>query len=54
VVIAEIRTKGTVTTTGRSFAAISLQIRDGHIVLFRDFADPGVLEDVIKEPGPGS
>jgi uncharacterized protein len=55
VVIAETRTKGTVTTTGRSFAATSIQIlriRDGHIVLFRDFADPRVLEDVIGEPHP--
>lgn len=38
------RAKGTVTTTGRSFTAASihvLRIREGHIVLFRDFADPG-------------
>jgi len=57
VVIAEMRAKGTVTTTGRSFAATSVQIlriREGHIVLFRDFADPRVLEDVIGEPRPGS
>ena len=57
VVIVEIRTKGTVTTTGRSFTATSIQIlriREGHIVLFRDFADPRVLEDVIREPYPGS
>jgi len=57
VVIVEIRTKGTVTTTGRSFTATSIQIlriREGHIVLFRDFADPRVLEDVIGEPHPGS
>ena len=57
VVIVEMRTKGTVTTTGQSFAAKSIQvlrIRDGQIVLFRDFADPGVLEDVMGEPGPGS
>jgi len=50
VVIAEMRTKGTVTTTGQSFAATSIQvlrIRDGQIVLFRDFADPRVLEDVM-------
>jgi uncharacterized protein len=56
VVIAEMRAKGTVTTTGRSFAATSVQIlriQDGHIVLFRDFADPRVLEDVIEEPRPG-
>jgi uncharacterized protein len=57
VVIAEMRTKGSVTTTGRSFAATSVQIlriREGQIVLFRDFADPRVLEDVIAEPRPES
>jgi len=57
VVIVEIWTKGTVTTTGRSFTATSIQIlriREGHILLFRDFADPRVLEDVIREPYPGS
>jgi uncharacterized protein len=56
VVIVEVRGKGTLTTTGRSFAATSIQvlrIRDGQIVLFRDFADPRVLEDVIGEPRPG-
>src|SRR5215469_5551732 len=56
VVIVEMRTKGTVTTTGRSFTATGIQIlriRDGHIVLFRDFADPRVLQDVIRDPGPG-
>jgi uncharacterized protein len=56
VVIAEMRTKGTVTTTGRSFTATSIQIlriRQGHIVLFRDFADPRALEDVAGEPRPG-
>jgi uncharacterized protein len=50
VVIVEMRTKGTLTTTGRSFAVTSIQIlriRDGQIVLFRDFADSRVLEDVI-------
>ena len=57
VVIAEMRAKATVTTTGQSIAATSIQvlrIRDGHIVLFRDFADPRVLEEVIGEPRPGS
>jgi uncharacterized protein (TIGR02246 family) len=57
VMIMEMRAKGTVTTTGRSFAATSIQIlriREGHIVLWRDFADPRVLEDVIGEPHPGS
>jgi ketosteroid isomerase-like protein len=57
VVIAEIRAKGTITTTGRPFTTTSIQIlriREGHIVLFRDFADPRVLEDVTGEPRPGS
>jgi uncharacterized protein len=52
VVVVEMRTKGTVTTTGRPFAATSIQvlrIRDGQIVLFRDFADPRVLEEVLGE-----
>ena len=49
VVIVEMRAKGTITTTGRPFTATSIQIlriRDGRIVLFRDFADPRILEDV--------
>jgi uncharacterized protein len=53
VVIVEMRTKATLTTTGRSFVATSIQIlriRDGQIVLFRDFADSRVLDDVIREP----
>jgi ketosteroid isomerase-like protein len=57
VVIVEMRTKGTVTTTGRSFVATSIQIfriREGQIVLFRDFADSRVLEDVIRGPRPES
>jgi hypothetical protein len=57
VVIVEMRTTGTVTTTGRPFTATSIQIlriRDGRIVLFRDFADSRGLEEVIGEPRPGS
>ena len=57
VVIAEIRARGTITTTGRSLAATSIQvlrIRDGRIVLWRDFADPRVLEEITGEPRPGS
>jgi uncharacterized protein len=57
VVIVEMSTKGTLTTTGRSFAATSIQIlriREGQIVLFRDFADPRVFEDVTGEPRQGS
>jgi uncharacterized protein len=52
VVIVEVRTNGTLTTTGQSFAATSIQvlrIREGQIVLFRDFASPQALEDVIRE-----
>jgi len=57
VMIVEMRTKGTLTTTGLSFAATSIQVfrvREGQIVLFRDFADPRVLEGVIREPRQGS
>jgi uncharacterized protein len=54
VVIVELRTKGTLTTTGHTFAATSIQIfriRQGQIVLFRDYANPRILEDVIgQEP----
>jgi uncharacterized protein len=52
VVIAEVRAKATLTTTGRSITATSVQIlriREGHIVLFRDFADPRILEDAAGE-----
>ena len=52
VVIVEMRAKGTVTTTGRSFTATSIQvlrIRDGQIALFRDFANPQVLKDVLGD-----
>ena len=57
VVIVEMRAKLTLTTTGRSLAATSIQIyriREGQIVLFRDFADSRVLEDAIREPRPES
>ena len=56
VVIAEMRATATVTTTGRPLTASSIQvlrIRDGHIVLFRDFADPRLLEEVTGEPPSG-
>lgn len=55
VVIAETRAEATVTTTGRSFTAMSIQvfrIRDGHIVLFRDYANPQAVEDALGEPRP--
>jgi ketosteroid isomerase-like protein len=57
VVIAEMRAKATVTATGRSITATSIQvlrIREGHIAFFRDFADPRFLEYVSAEPRPGS
>lgn len=57
VVIAEVRTAGTVTTTGRSFAATSVQIlriRDGKIVHFRDFADPRAAAEILGEPRTGA
>jgi uncharacterized protein len=56
VVIVEMRGAGTLTTTGQSFSATSIQIlriREGQIVLVRDFANPRILEDVIKA-APGS
>ena len=56
VVIVEMRTRGTLTATGRSFVATSIQvlrIREGRIVLFRDYADARGLEDVIGEPPAG-
>ena len=52
VVIAEMRTTATLTTTGRSLTARSIQvlrIRDGQIVHFRDFADPRIFEELARE-----
>jgi uncharacterized protein len=52
VVVAEMRAKATVTTTGRPFTATSIQvlrIRDGRIVLFRDFADPRLFEEMTGQ-----
>ena len=57
VVIAEMRAKGTVATTGRPFTTTSVQIlriRDGHIVRSRDFANPRILQDATGDPRPGS
>jgi uncharacterized protein len=57
VVIVEMRGKATLTTTGQTFAATSIQIlriREGQIVLFRDFANPRILENAISEPGSGA
>jgi uncharacterized protein len=57
VVIVEVRAKATLTTTGQSFAATSIQIlriQGGQITLFRDFANPRILEEVIGKPHPES
>ena len=57
VVIVEMRSTATLTTTGRSLTVTSIQIlriEDGHIALFRDFADPRVLEEMTREPRPGN
>ena len=48
----EMRTTANVSATGRSFASRAIQIlriREGQIVLFRDFANPRVLENVTPE-----
>jgi hypothetical protein len=48
VVIVELATRATLTGTGRSFAAASVQIfriRDGKIALFRDYGDPRGLQE---------
>jgi len=52
VVIVEMRSTATLTTTGRSVTAASIQvlrIRDGQIALFRDFADPRIFEALAGE-----
>jgi uncharacterized protein len=52
VVIAEVSAQATLTTTGRSFTATSihvLRIRDGRILLFRDYANPRALEDALAD-----
>jgi uncharacterized protein len=57
VVIVEMLTKGTLTATGRSFVATSIQvlrIREGQIVLFRDYADGRGVEDVIGNRAPAA
>jgi uncharacterized protein len=49
-VIAEVRAAATLTTTGQSFTATSIQvlrIREGQIVLFRDYANPLALENAL-------
>ncbi len=50
VVVIELATRGTVTSTGRTFAGTSIQvfrIRDGKIVLFRDYFNVPGLPDLL-------
>jgi uncharacterized protein len=50
VLIVELVAKATVTTTGRAFTARSIQvfrIRDGKILLFRDYANPNALAEAL-------
>jgi ketosteroid isomerase-like protein len=57
VVVAEMRADGALATTGKSFSVTSVQIlrfRDGLIALFRDFADPRVADDVMRELPTGA
>jgi uncharacterized protein (TIGR02246 family) len=57
VVVVEMRARATIATTSRSFTAMSIQvlrIRDGQIVLFRDFADPRGFEEMSSVLGLGS
>ena len=52
VVVVEIRAKATLTSTGRSLTATSIQvlrIREGRITLWRDYADPRLLEVITGE-----
>ena len=57
VVVVEMRARATIATTGQSFTAMSIQIlriRDGRIVLFRDFADPRGFEELSAVLGTES
>ena len=57
VVVVEMRARATIATTGGSFTAMSIQvlrIRDGRIVLFRDFADPRGFEELSAVLGTES
>jgi uncharacterized protein len=53
-VAVEMRVKATITTTSQSFTAMPIQvfrIREGQIVLFRDFADPRGFEELSTVMG---
>ena len=55
VVVAEVRATATITTTGRRFSVTSVQIlriRDGLITLFRDYADPRLVAEVMADLDP--
>jgi uncharacterized protein (TIGR02246 family) len=57
VVIVEMRAKATLAVSGRSITAASIQvlrIEEGHFVLYRDFADPRIFEDVMGDARAGS
>jgi uncharacterized protein len=57
VVVVEMRAKATITTTSQSLTAMSIQvlrIRDGQIVLLRDFADPRGFEELSAVLGSES
>ena len=50
VLIVELVARATVTTTGHAFTARSIQvfrIRDGKILLFRDYANPSALAEAL-------
>jgi uncharacterized protein len=50
VLIVELVTRATVTTTSHAFTARSIQvfrIRDGKILLFRDYVDPNALAEAL-------
>lgn len=50
VLIVELLTRATLTSTGRGMAGRSIQvfrIHDGKIVLFRDYTNPGALREVL-------
>ncbi len=52
VLIVELLAKGVITATGRTFTTTSIQvfrIREGKILLFRDYANPGVLAEVLGD-----
>jgi uncharacterized protein (TIGR02246 family) len=57
VVVVEMRARATIATTSQSLTAMSIQvlrIRDGQIVLFRDFADPRGFEQLSAVLGSES